>query len=536
MKTDITLYESLHNTYKKYPDRNALLFMKKYIDYKTFISKVDSLANGFIDLNINKGDVVTLAMPNVFESLFAFYALNKCGVVCHMVHPLTPVKQMKKFMKTTGSKHLIIFDTFYLHYKAVLDDKETRLILASPVTEFGIVKKIGYKVINWKKLNKISYGDRIIKLENLYKDGDTTPVKINPKETAFLLHSGGTSGEPKTIELSNSAVNYLASQIPFIMGIKDFEDYHMLAVLPMFHGFGLCMGIHGFLMQGGVDTLMPKFSSDETVRLIKEDQCNIIIGVPSLFEALLRNKQFRSTEIKNIKQAYVGGDYVAKDLKERFDQVMEYYYSQARMLEGYGLTEVVTVSSVNTLENHNQESVGKPLPGIKMGIINQKTNEFLSPNTAGEIVVSGPTMMNGYLNDKAATEKTIIEIDGEKWVKTGDLGLIDDEGYVHYKQRLKRIIKVSGMPVLPSEIENYLMSFKEIQEVAAIGKPDIEKGNMVKLFVVWNEGAGKLEHDKIKQLIKENISRYAVPTEIVEMKELPKTIIGKTNVLELEKL
>lgn len=536
MKTNITLYESLHNTYENYPDRNALLFMKKYIDYKTLIAKADSLAKGFMDLGIKKGNVVTLAMPNAFESLFAFYALNKLGVVCHMVHPLTPVKQMKKFMETTKSKHLIIFDSFYNYFKAILEEENTKLILASPVTEFGLVKKFGYKVINRKKLKNIKYGERTLKLEDLYKEGEVKPIKINPKDTAFLLHSGGTSGEPKTIELSNSAVNYLANQIPFIMGIKDFEDYHMLAVLPMFHGFGLCMGIHGFLMHGGVDTLMPKFSSDEVVRLVKEDQCNIIIGVPSIFEALLRNKKFKSTDIKNIKQAYVGGDYVAKDLKERFDSVMEYYYSQARLLEGYGLTEVVTVSCVNTLKAHNQESVGKPLPGIRVGIVNQKTNEFLSPNIPGEIVVSGPTMMNGYLNDTEATEKTIIEIDGEKWLKTGDLGLFDDSGYVHYKQRLKRIIKVSGVSVLPSEIENLLMSQPEIQEVAAISKPDKEKGNRVKLFVVWNKDKEKLEADKIKQLIKENISSYAVPNEIVEMKELPKTIIGKTNILELEKL
>jgi len=176
------------------------------------------------------------------------------------------------------------------------------------------------------------------------------------------------------------------------------------------------------------------------------------------------------------------------------------------------------------------------LPGIQIGIVNQKTKELLAADTAGEIVISGPTMMNGYLNDPEATQSTIIDIDGQPWLRTGDLGFIDAEGYVHFKQRLKRIIKVLGMPVLPAEIENLLMSQREISEVAVIGKPDREKGSLIKVFIVWNKGKTPIKDEAIKELIKTNISNYAVPSEIVIMDSLPKTIIGKTNILELEKM
>ncbi len=539
MKYNQTLYQSLKDTSVKFPERHALLFMNKYFNYDEVICRVDNLANGFNELGITKSDTVTIAMPNVFEAIFAFYALNKLGVRLHLVHPLTPVKQMIKYMKHTGSKTLIILDTFYDHYKDILEEEGTQFILAKPVTEFGFIKNLGYKLLNRKKLKNIEYSNRVLKLEELYVIGDLDPLEVSPKKTAFLLHSGGTSGSPKTIELSNYAVNFLATSGPQILDADpdEFEDKHMLSVLPMFHGFGLCMGIHQMLMVGGVNTLMPKFSSDEAVKLIEKNQINFLIGVPSLYEALLRNKEFKSKHIANIDQAFVGGDYVAEDLKQRFDAVMEYYYAKARMYEGYGLTEVVTVCCVNTLKDHKPGTVGKPVLDIEMAIIDlEDQTKILGPNIDGEILVSGKTMMNGYLKDEEATQSTIINLDGKKWIKTGDLGNIDEEGFVHFKQRLKRIIKVSGIPVLPSEIENFLMDLENVKEVAAIAKPDEFKGNKVKLFIAYNKGATPLEESKIKTLIKENISPYAVPSEVVVLDELPKTIIGKTNVLELEKM
>lgn len=531
-----TIFAAVEETRNAYPNRNALLFMGKYITYEQLIERINKVASGFHEMGIQTGDVVTLAMPNVFEAVFALYALNKLGVVCHMVHPLTPVIQMSNFMKQTGSSHILVLETFYDHYKPLLKEQHIKLILVNPVNEFGFIKKIGYKILNKKKIKNIEFNDRVISFNAVHSATELPDVSVDAKKTAFLLHSGGTSGEPKTIELSNYAMNFLAEKIPYIMGKENFENTHMLAVLPMFHGFGLCMGIHGMMMCGGVDTLMPKFESDEAIKLIKNNQINIIIGVPSLFESLLRHKEFKCRELKNIEQAFVGGDYVALDLKQRWDDVMKYYYSQARLLEGYGLTEVVTVSCVNTLKQHNQSSVGKPIPGIKMGIMNQKTKELMGQDVAGEIVINGPTMMNGYLDDEIATKQTIIEIEGQNWVRTGDLGFIDKDGYVHFKQRLKRIIKVSGIPVLPSEIENLLMGLPEIKEVAAIGVSDALKGNRVKIFLAWNKGKMPVSDAKIKDLIKTNISKYAEPSEIVVMDELPKTVIGKINILELENM
>jgi long-chain acyl-CoA synthetase len=535
MENNISLYRAISLTKETNPNNNALLFMGKYLTYKELVEKIDSFASGLFSLTENKEKVITMALPNVFEAIISFYAVNKLGIISHMVHPITPVMQMRKFMKSTNSKTLIVLDTFFDHYKDLLDD-DIRLILVTPVDNFGLIKKIGYRLINKKKLSNITYGKNVINFRTLYDIDNVQEVVKDSHESSTYLHSGGTSGEPKTIELSNYAINYLASRASFIMDRDDFTNKHMLGVLPMFHGFGLCMGIHGILRFSGVSTLMPKFNADETVKLIKKNQVNYIIGVPSLFEALLKHPEFSHPDIKHVEQAFVGGDYVALDLKKRFDQAMDKVGSTARLLEGYGLTEVVTVCSVNTIKNHNQSSVGKPLPGIDMAILDMETKAILPTNKDGIIAVSGPTMMNGYLNDEQATSASIIEISKKKWLLTGDLGFMDETGYVHFKQRLKRIIKVSGIPVLPAEIENLLMSFEAVAEVAAIGIPDETKGNMVKLFIVWNDKSHKIDESKLKDIIKMNLGSYAVPKEIVYLDELPKTVIGKINVLALEKM
>jgi len=536
MESKMSLYRGVLDTAKKFPNAKALLFMGKYVKYNELIKKIDLFANGINNLGVEKDGVITMALPNVFEAIYSFYAVNKLGIIAHMVHPVTPVIQMRKFMETTGSKILIVLDTFFEHYKELLNDR-IKIILVTPVDEFNIVKKIGYRVLNRKKLNNIKYGDNVLKFKSLYLDKpQISEIPKDPLKTAAYLHSGGTSGEPKTIELSAYAINYLASKASFIMEKDDFLNKHMLGVLPMFHGFGLCMGIHGVLRFAGVSTLMPKFNADEAIKLIKNNQVNYIIGVPSLFEALLKNPGFSHPNIRNVDQAFVGGDYVAMDLKNRFNKAMDLVGSKARLLEGYGLTEVVTVCAVNTIKNHKQDSVGKVLPGVEMAIIDLETKEFLPPNKNGIIAVSGPTMMNGYLNDLEATEEAKLVRNGKKWILTGDLGFIDEDGYVHFKQRLKRIIKVSGMPVLPAEIENLLMSYDSVSEVAAVGIPDEEKGNIVKLFIVWHPNKEKIEFNKLKDIIKMNLGTYAVPKEIVELEELPKTTIGKIDVIKLEKL
>jgi long-chain acyl-CoA synthetase len=538
MDLNVSTYKAIRNAATLFPEENALLFLGKYVVYRDLIRKIDQVASGLSQMGIRQGDVITMAMPNILEAVYAFYAVSKLGAVGHMAHPTTPVKQMRRFMEKTGSKHIIVLDTFFNHYESLLDHTDIQMVLASPVDEFGWVKKIGYRLINRKKLARIPWTQgNILRFGSLYRSADMAEQPtIDSKQTAVYLHSGGTSGEPKTIELSHYAINSLAEKLPFILGVDRVEGIHILAVLPMFHGFGLCMGIHAMLMAGGTDTLMPKFDPGKTIELIKSNQVNIIIGIPSLFQSLLSHPSIAGQHLKNLRWAFVGGDIVNPDLKHRFENTMASYHSNARLLEGYGLTEVVTVCAVNLPADPSPKGVGRPLPGIEVAIIDTDSKAFLNPGEPGEIVVSGPTMMNGYLDDPDSNHQTfLIDDTGKSWVKTGDYGLIDPDGYLWFKQRLKRIVKVLGMPVLPAEIENLMTSLKEIKEAAAVGIPDPEKGFVIKLYLVEDPmSIAKPSDEIIKQMIKAEISPYAVPKEIVFLPELPKTEIGKIDTRKLE--
>ncbi len=538
MIINATIFEAIRATANKYPERNALYFLGKHITYDALMDKIDMVASGLKKLGLGPDDVVTIAMPNTFEAVFVFYAVNRIGAIGHMVHPLTPAKQMQRYMEETKSKILFLLDSSIAGFATLLEDPEIRIVLASPVGEFSPVKQFLYRLINRKKLKLPEAGqDRIIPFKSLYvKISADYPEKQDPAKTAVYLHSGGTSGEAKTVELTNLNLNSLAARFPEMLLFEDWKELYVLSVLPMFHGFGLCECIHSMLFWGGVDALMPKFDAGKTIALLKEGKCHVIIGVPSLFEGLLRHPEFGGEHLKNLKRCYAGGDYVPTDLKRRFDAVMQQHGTEARLLEGYGLTEVVAVCTVNTPKAHNPQTVGKPVSGIEIRIVDPETREAMPVNTSGEVAIAGDTLMKGYLDDPEATAKAImVDPEGKRWLLTGDYGFLDADGYLHFKQRIKRIVKVHGMPVLPSEIENLLMNIAEIAEVSAVGIPDPEKGHVIKLFIVLNPGVERLhDDDSIRKLIQMEISNYAIPKEIVYISALPRTGLGKIDTRKLE--
>ena len=538
MNPNHSLYDIVATTASLHPENDALFFMGKAVKYPELVARIDTAAAGFEGAGIGAEDVVTVCMPNVFETIYAFYALSKLGAIAHMVHPLTPIAQMRGYMKHADSKMLVILDTMYHTYAPLVDELGVKLVLCSPVSTFSGIKPFAYRLINRKKLKGIAYGERILPFSAFAVGRPAAKTaRTDPHAAAVYLHSGGTGGQPKTIELSAFAINTLAFQAQFVMEEPDFNGRHMLAVLPMFHGFGLCMGIHAMLAFGGTDTLMPKFKADETIELIKRNRVNYVIGVPTLFESLLNHPKFQGSHLVHLRRAYVGGDFVATKLKEDFSRVAKAWGSTAELLEGYGLTEMVTVLAVNTPSDRKPDSVGHPLPGIAVKILDVANQSEVPMGVCGEIAVAGDTMMNGYLHDPGATAQTIIELKDGKFLRTGDYGYLDVDGHIHFKQRLKRIVKVSGMPVMPSEIETLVTGMPEILEAAAIGVPDAERGNMIRLFITvkpdHRPGPGD---EEIKKRIREHLSVYSIPKQIVRIEKMPRTVVGKIDTNALAKM
>jgi len=534
MIKESTLYMSLLATSKEFPDRPALIYMNRKITYAELIKDVHRLARGLIERGVKRDDIVSVCLPNIPSVVHLLYAINQIGAIANIVHPLVKRPQMETILMETGSRLLFCLDTTYFEFMN-LATCGVEVVSCSPVAELAFPLRLMYRLANRKKLKSLQKGVVVKAIAEYYDARENREFDCDIRKDAFYLHSGGTTGKPKVIALSSSAVNALASNGLRILNLTQTKDKYMLAVLPIFHGFGLCMGMHACLAFGACNTLMPKFNAGQVVAYLKKGKISFIIGVPILFEALLRNPKFAGRMLENLDVAFVGGDFVSPSLIQRFDQRMKENGSRARLCEGYGLTEVVTVCTVNTIADHRMGSVGKILPNVIMKVVDCQSKEDLPPMEYGELYVSGETMMNGYrFLAKGEAQPFVTDGDGRTWVATGDYGAIDEDDFVFFRQRIKRIIKVSGINVFPSEVESAAMEVKAIHECAAISVSDEQLGNAIKLFVVLDRAyKGDKPDVAIRASIEKRCGIYAVPRHIAYVESLPKTMVGKVDTKEL---
>lgn len=537
MNYNKSLYEVVLNTSVNYKNDPALYYFNHSISYDTLIKEIDKIASVLKHFKVEEKDIVTVCMPNMPQAIYAMYAINKIGAICYEVHPKTTKAQMERYIEKTGSKILLVIDIFAKNFVELVEKFNLKIITFNPFVKTSLFKKIYCEFTSVKANNK-----NIFKYESLkkYQKNNTEFYKWDIYETSILLNSGGTSGASKIIELSTDSINKLASNGADILNMSEGRGIYMLTVLPLFHGFGLCMGVHAPLMYGACCNLMMKFNTLPTIKYLEKGLVSIIIGVPALFKALLKNPKFHSNHLQKLKVAYVGGDFVSRDLVNGFDNTMKKYNSKARLLEGYGLTETVTVCSVNTFLDNRPTSVGKAVRYAKIKIVDLKSRKDLGVDTLGEIAVSGDIIMNGYYKEEELNKETfLIDENNTKWVLTGDYGYIDSDGYLYFKQRLKRIVKVSGIIVCPSDVEQIVSSIDEVHMVYATSIEDEKLDNMIYLFVVKNRNVEISDEkltEKINTLIKEQLSIYALPKKVHYVSEMPRTEIGKIDGKKLEKL
>lgn len=530
---EATLYQNFYRGSQIDPSHDALIFQNKHFSYRHVLDKVQRFAASLIRLGIKKDDVVTVCLPNIPEAIYLLFAINQIGAIGNMVHPLFNLEQMRENMNLTGSHLLFCLDQNFDKFTPLLEE-DKRVYACSPTSELNIIKRLAYRMMN-KNIKKIPQNNR---LDDFYKSEPYLKNDDDYLKDAIYLHSGGTTGKSKTIALSSFSMTSLCSNGKYILErYENIDELHMLAVLPMFHGFGLTMGVLALLFHGGTLTLMPKFSTKETINYLAKNEINYIIGIPTLFEALLSKDDFSGKKLQNLYICFVGGDFVSESLINRFNRRMQEANSGCRLLEGYGLTETVTVCAVNRLSENKKGTVGKPLPNVKFKIVDSETKKDLGINQSGELYISGETLMNGYrfANKEANDEVFSIDENGTKWVKTGDCCLLDEDNYLVFKQRIKRIIKVNGIPVFPSNIEDAVMDLGFVYECAAIGVIDANRGHMIKLFVVLNKNYQITNPDeKINDAIIKKEGIYAKPKEIVYLAKMPHTLVGKIDTKELK--
>lgn len=541
-----SMYDKVAEIAENYPDYIAYDFMGGKVKYKDFIKKVDDCARALAAIGVKEDERVTICMPNAPQAVIMFYAINKIGAIANMVHPLSSEKEIEFYLKESASVVCITLDQFYGKFERIRGNVPLRsLIITSIKDVLSPVKRKGYYLAQGRMIKKVPANAEIVWWEKFLRDGSHYhgPYHVERKagDPAVILYSGGTTGTTKGILLSNLNFNALSQQIIATNPMFKPGD-KMLAVMPIFHGFGLGVCIHSMLASGGRCLLIPRFNPKSYAKLIKKHRPNFIAGVPSLYEALLRLNTLDRVDLSCLKGVFSGGDSLSVELKKRFDAFLKDHNATIPVREGYGTTECVTASCLTPSHWAKEGSIGLPFPDTFYKIVKPGTEEEVPYGEEGEICLAGPTVMMEYINNPEETANTLRRhADGLTWVHTGDLGMMDEDGFIYFRQRIKRMIVTNGYNVYPSQIENVLDAHPYVHMSCVIGIPDPLKMQKVMAFVVLKPGV-KVSEEQARNEILEHcrkyIAKYAMPADIEFREDLPKTLVGKVayRVLEEEEM
>ena len=538
---DGSMFEAVEKIAEKYPNNVAFDFMGRSTTYKTLVREVEDCAKALRTIGVREGDKVTIAMPNCPQAIQMFYAVNLIGGICNMIHPLSAEKEIEFYLNESESVTAITLDQFYNKFENIRQNtKVVNIVIASIKDELSKPVKAGYMLTEGRKIKKIPEDAPVIRWKEFLHMGKhcfyNYKVKRTGEDPAVILYSGGTTGTTKGILLSNRNFNALGQQVIAANPMFRVGD-KMLAAMPLFHGFGLGVCIHTMLSQGGRCILIPRFTAQTYAKQITKYHCNFIAGVPTLYEALLRLPSMDNADLSSLKGVFSGGDSLSIELKKKFDKFLYDHNAKIQIREGFGLTECVTASCLTPPHMAKEGSIGLPFPDTYYKIVEPGTDKELPYGEEGEILIAGPTVMMEYVKHPEETAQTLRKHDdGLTWMYTGDLGMMDDEGFIYFKGRAKRMIITSGYNVYPGQLENILDANEFVHMSCIIGVPDPYKMQKVKAFVMLKPGVPESPETKeaILAYCRKHIAKYAMPYDIEFRRELPKTLVGKVAYRVLE--
>ena len=542
----LNLYQIVRQSARSYPDYVAYEFMNKETTYAQFMRRIERTAKALRALGVEKGDRVTICMPNTPQALDTFYALNRIGAVSNMIHPLSAPTEIAFYLNFSHSKAILTLDQFYPKLEEIRDqlDHPVKVLIALIQDELPAPLNLFYPMTKQaRKVPKLPKGGEYLLWKDFLKAGEK--VKELPpedvmlsREGASILYSGGTTGTTKGILLSSDNFNATALQTIAASGrMNGIAGCRMLSVMPVFHGFGLGIGIHTALVGGGRCILVPRFDLKTYAQLLIKKKPNFIPGVPTLFEALLRTDLLDKADLSFLYGMFSGGDSLSVELKKKVDAFLKEHNAKIQIREGYGTTECVTASCLTPKDYARSGSIGIPFPDTYYKIVKVGTEDEVEPNIEGEICISGPSVMMCYVDNPEETAQTLRRhADGRIWCHTGDLGTMDADGFVYFRQRIKRMIITSGYNVYPSQLENIIDGHEKVLLSCVVGVKDKYKMQKVKAYVVLRPGVEPTDEvrEELMAHCRRHIAKYAMPYEIEFREELPKTLVGKVAYRVLE--
>ena len=535
------MVDTIEATAKAKPDIFAYNFFGNKVTYKDFIRQIHEAAKALCALGVKPKDRVTICMPNTPQAIILFYAINRMGAVANMIHPLSGEEEIVGYINNSKSVLCLTLLQFYPKFQKIRSRLKLKTLLICDITDgLAGVKKILYPMTR-KNAVKLPKDADVLLWKDFIHEGKKYQGEYichsAGSDIAAILYSGGTTGTNKGILLSNLNFNALAKQTG-TAGNCIIPGNTCLAIMPIFHGFGLGVCINTMLYWGITTILIPQFDAKSYCKLLGQYKPNYIAGVPTLFEALLRMEDAQKLDMSQLMGIFSGGDSLSIELKNKVDAFLKSHGSSEQVREGYGATECVTACCLTPRFTHRDGSIGIPFPDTYFKICTPATHDEVPYGTMGEICISGPTVMQGYMDNPKETIQTLqMHEDGQVWLHTGDLGTMDENGFVYFKQRLKRMIITSGYNVYPSQVENVIDAHPDVLMSTVIGVKDDYRMQRVKAFVVLKPGIEATEtiQKEIMEHCTARLPKYALPRELEFRTELPKTLVGKVAFTVLEK-
>ena len=534
---DTTLHDAIAATAARVPHAVAWSFFGRESTYRELSRDVGRCADALAQEGLRAGDRLLVSMPTSPQAVIAFYAASRLGALPALIHPLSTAAEVTGYLDVTRARMVLTLDAFYQTMaQATPRLPLERIVLARIGDYLPPWKRAGFWITRGRKIARVPPDARVRWWSALMnaRTPEVAAAPVRSGDPAAILFSGGTTGRPKGILRSHR--NFIAEGLEARTWCGLGEHDSILAVLPIFHGFGLGVCVNAALMAGAKSILVPQFSAAVVAEALREEKPNVIVGVPTLFEALARDASLDGVDLSCVKVCFCGADTLPRPVKEAFEARIARGGGHVRLLEGYGLTESVTGIMASPLAEYREGSIGVPLPDMLAKIVAPGTTRQVAVGDEGEICISGPAVMLGYLDDPQATAETLkVHDDGRTWLHTGDLGRMDADGFFYFTVRLKRMIKSSGFNVYPAQVEAVLREHQEVADACVIGVPDPQQIERVHACVVARDPA-RANPQLARALIahcRERMLKWSCPREVEFVRELPLTRVGKVDYREL---
>ncbi len=510
----------LADTAGEYPDRPCLNFLGRRLTYRQTAERVEHLSAALQDLGLGKGDRVALLLPNCPAYVIAFYGILKTGAVVVPLNPLSSERELVFLLNDSGAAAILTVPMFVGKVLSIKDKTRLRHVIRVRLSDqLPLPLNLAMALQERRQMRGLD-GAGLVDFEGLTRRPIAAGARlgaVDPEDPACMIYSGGTTGVAKGILLSHFSLVANALQVAAWGHLKE-EQGCILAVLPLFHGFGMSVTMNAPIYSGGEIVLVPRFNARQVLKAIQKHRPTFFIGVPTMFVAFSNLPDVARYDLSSLKGIFVGAAPLTRAIKDDFEAK-----TGGRMIEGYGLTEAVTAIMANPYHGvHKIGSIGIPFPDVEVKIVSLDDGADLPPGQMGEIVLRSPTLMLRYDRNPEETAKALAG----GWLYTGDIGYMDEDGYFYITDRKKELIIVGGFNVFPREIDELIYQHPKVKEGICVGLPDAYKGERIKVFLVLKEGMSA-EPEEFLTYFREKLTPYKVPSEVEFRAELPKSMIGK---------